>query len=182
MKHSSSCLIYYMKSWSYSNDEDLRPFHSRRNELTAENRCLLWGMRVVIPRNLRDAVLQELCQGHAGIVRMKPFARSYMWWPGIDQSIEKLTKSCSGCQHHQKMPKAAPLHLWEWPSSPWQWLHINFAGPFLETMFLVVIDAHSKWPEVIPMSSTYKRNRWIKPRNDAVALYEARSWTDCGCP
>ena len=139
-------------------------------------------MRVVIPRNLRDAVLQELCQGHAGIVRMKPFARSYMWWPGIDQSIEKLTKSCSGCQHHQKMPKAAPLHLWEWPSSPWQWLHINFAGPFLETMFLVVIDAHSKWPEVIPMSSTYKRNRWIKPRNDAVALYEARSWTDCGCP
>ena len=77
-----------------------------------------------------------------------------MWWPGIDQSIEKPTKSCSGCQHHQKMPKAAPLHPWEWPSSPWQRLHIDFAGPFLETMFLVVIDAHSKWPEVIPMSST----------------------------
>ena len=111
-------------------------------------------MRVVIPRKLRDAVLQELHQGHTGIVRMKALAQSYMWWPGIDQNIEKLTKSCSGCQHHQKMPKAAPLHPFEWPSSPWQRLHNDFAGPFLETMFLVVIDARSKWPEVIPMSST----------------------------
>ena len=105
-----------MKGWYYSNDEDLRPFHSRRNELTAEHGCLLRGMRVVIPRKFRDAVLQELHQSHAGIVRMEALARGYMLCPGIDQSIDKLTKSWSGCQHYQKMPKAAPIHPWEWPS------------------------------------------------------------------
>ena len=31
---------------------------------------------------------------------------------------------------------------------------MDFAGPFLGRMFLVVVDAHAKWPEVITMSST----------------------------
>ena len=48
----------------------------------------------------------------------------------------------------------APLHPWEWATAPWQQLHIDFAGPFQNSMFLVVVDAHSKWPEVIPLSST----------------------------
>ena len=31
---------------------------------------------------------------------------------------------------------------------------MDFAGPFLDKMFLILLDAHSKWPEVVPMSST----------------------------
>ena len=48
----------------------------------------------------------------------------------------------------------APLHPWIWPSRPWQRIHIDFAGPMGGHTFLVVVDAHSKWPEVIDMSST----------------------------
>lgn len=33
-------------------------------------------------------------------------------------------------------------------------MHLDFAGLFLDRMFLVVIDAHSKWPEVVEMMST----------------------------
>ena len=40
------------------------------------------------------------------------------------------------------------------PARPWQRIHIDFAGLFLGTMFLIVVDAHSKWPEIIPMAST----------------------------
>ncbi|XP_065192571.1 uncharacterized protein K02A2.6-like [Sycon ciliatum] len=36
----------------------------------------------------------------------------------------------------------------------WQRLHIDFAGPFQGHMWLIVVDAHSKWPEVLPMRST----------------------------
>ena len=35
-------------------------------------------------------------------------------------------------------------------SRPWQRVHIDFAGPFRNKNFLIVVDAHSKWPEVIP--------------------------------
>lgn len=33
-------------------------------------------------------------------------------------------------------------------------IHIDFAGPFLGRTFMVVVDAHSKWPEVIEMKTT----------------------------
>ena len=35
---------------------------------------------------------------------------------------------------------------------PWQQVHIDFAGPFMGKMFLIV-DSHSKWLEVEVMSS-----------------------------
>ena len=38
--------------------------------------------------------------------------------------------------------------------TPWQQVHVDFAGPFAGKMFLIVLDAHSKWPEVHIMSST----------------------------
>lgn len=112
----------------------------------------MWGSRVVIPTKLRTEVLQTLHEAHVGVVRMKALARSYVWWPGIDSDIEGLAKGCSGCQQTQHAPKCSPLHPWEWPSTPWQRIHIDFAGPFLGLMFLVVVDAHSKWPEAIIMN------------------------------
>jgi len=85
---------------------------------------------------------------------MKALARSHVWWPGIDKAIKQVSKGCTGCQLTQSNPKIAPLHSWEWPARPWQRIHVDFAGLFLGTMFLIVVDAHTKWPEVIRMTST----------------------------
>ncbi|XP_062612897.1 uncharacterized protein K02A2.6-like [Saccostrea cucullata] len=32
--------------------------------------------------------------------------------------------------------------------------HRNFAGPFLGAMFLIMVDSHLKWPEVVKMTTT----------------------------
>ena len=48
----------------------------------------------------------------------------------------------------------APLHPWTWPNRPWQRLHVDFAGPFLNQSFLIVVDVHSKWAEVVEMTHT----------------------------
>ena len=135
-------------------NEQLKPYHNRRNELTVSQGCLLWGIRVIVPVKLRSHILTLLHESHPGIVRMKALARSYVWWPGIDHDIEKLVKQCFGCQKNQNMPAIAPLHPWEWASSPWERIHIDFAGPFMDRMFLVVVDAHSKWPEIVEMKTT----------------------------
>ena len=131
-----------------------KPYYERRNELTVHQGCILWGMRVLIPSKLQDRVLEELHDGHLGVVKMKALARSHVWWPNISGQLEEIAKACSGCQHIQKMPTKAPLHPWEWATTPWQRIHIDYAGPFQNSMFLVVVDAHSKWPEVVPVSST----------------------------
>ncbi|KAK3742123.1 hypothetical protein QZH41_004761 [Actinostola sp. cb2023] len=85
---------------------------------------------------------------------MKALARSYVWWPGMDQGIEQEVKTCETCQQHQVAPAEAPLHPWEWPGQPWSRLHIEYAGPYMGGMFLIVVDSYSKWLEVHLMKST----------------------------
>ena len=85
---------------------------------------------------------------------MKELARSYVWWPRIDADIESTVSACIRCQENRHQPAKAPLHPWEWPAQPWQRVHIDFAGEFLSKMWLIVVDAYSKWPEVLPMTST----------------------------
>ncbi|XP_053278106.1 uncharacterized protein K02A2.6-like [Pleuronectes platessa] len=57
--------------------DSLKPYLVRRNKLTVQAGCLLWGFRVIILPPLRKQVLEELHSGHCGMVRMKEMARSY---------------------------------------------------------------------------------------------------------
>ena len=44
-------------------------------------------------------------------------------------------------------------HPWQHTHTPWDRIHVDF-GDWRGTHFLVVVDAHSKWPEVRVMHST----------------------------
>lgn len=116
----------------------------------------MYGMRVVVPPKLHAFLLEEIHQGHPGIVRSKELvlARSYIWWPSIDNDLEQRVKAFQECYQQRNEPAPVPLHPWAWPTSPWQRVHLDFAGPFKGKMFLIVVDAHSKWPEVYVMDKT----------------------------
>ena len=117
-------------------DPKFYPYKTKSSELielSVQDGCLLWGSRVVIPPPGQPLVTEELHTSHPGMSRMKALAHSYVWWPGMDADLERKVQHCATCQQHQKMPPAAPLHTWD------------YAGPFLGKMFLVIIDAHSKW-------------------------------------
>ncbi len=140
--------------WPDKCSEELHPYWTRRLELTVEGGCIMWGIRVVAPKKLQDPLLSELHRDHPGISRMKTVARSYVWWPGLDRAIEDLAKGCTSCQAVKRAPAVAPLQPWVWPNQPWKRVHLDFAGPFQGSMFLVAVDAHSKWPEVHLMKET----------------------------
>ena len=147
-------LRYTRTGWPQEVPAELKPFADRRQELSLEDGCILWGIRVVVPTKLRKQVLAELHQGHPGVVRMKSLARSHIWWPGMDKEIEGIVKDCTACQEVKHTPAVAPLHPWVWPDSPWARIHVDFAGPFRGKTYLVIVDAHSKWPEVIDMKTS----------------------------
>ena len=100
---------------------------------------------VVVPKPGQKIILEELHSGHQGISKMKSLARSFVWWPKLDADIEQKAKSCQVCQLHQKAPAQVPLHPWEWAEQPWCRVHADYAGPFQGKMFLLLVDAHSKW-------------------------------------
>ena len=133
--------------------DSFTPYSSRKNELSVLNGCILWASRVVVPPPGRQLILDELHDTHPGISKMKALARAYVWWPGLDGQIADTVKTCQICQESRAAPAAAPLHPWEWPSQPWSRLHLDFAGPFLGKMFLIIVDAHSKWIDAHIMPS-----------------------------
>ena len=145
---------YLDTEWPNQVSEDLRPYFHRKNELSVEQDCILWGARVIIPPKGREEMMKELHQEHLGSTKMKQFARSYIWWPGLDKDLEELASGCSVCLAHRVMPKKAPLHPWDWPEKPWVRVHADYAGPVLGTYFLIITDAHSKWIETLPTKDT----------------------------
>ncbi|XP_049884610.1 uncharacterized protein K02A2.6-like [Pectinophora gossypiella] len=149
-------IIYFVRTgWpAKCTDEDIKPFFMRRNELYLDLGCIVWGYRLVIPSTLRETLLKELHLGHMGIVKMKSLARSVMWWPGIDADIERACKECVACALENPAPPHAPPQPWPYPAEPWTRLHIDFLGPFHGSMFLVMIDATTKWLEVYQMQRT----------------------------
>ena len=149
----SKVLQFALNGWPVvmEDNQSLKPYFDRQYELSVEQGCLVWGLRVVIPQQLKKRMLEELHEGHLGIVKMKSVARNHLWWPGIDREIEEVTRSCEGCQQMKRNPKLTPLHPREFPGGPWRRIHLDFAGPIEGKMLLVIVDAYSKWPEVVVM-------------------------------
>ena len=149
----SKVKIMVQQGWQNSKNTDLTPYQRRKDELSVHDGCLLWGTRVVVPPPGRDKITHELHEGHPGITRMKALARSFVWWPQIDNDLEELVKNCDDCQSTRHLPPVAPLQPWEWPQRPWARVHVDYAGPFMNKYFLLLVDAHSKWIEVRPVNN-----------------------------
>ena len=80
----SKVSLFTRNGWDVSAPEELQSYWKRKDELSVEGGCLLWGIRVIVPPKLQRQVLEEIHQGHPGASRMKSLARSCVWcvWIG----------------------------------------------------------------------------------------------------
>ena len=141
-------------SWpGHVDDSRLKPYLQRRDQLTVIDGCLQLGEKVVIPDKDRPQLLSELHEGHVGMYKMKSLARVFLWWPKLDDDIERVCKTCLSCVENDNMPKPETVHPWKYPVQPWDRVHIDFAT-FEDKKYLLLVDAYSKWPEVRYMCNT----------------------------
>lgn len=163
-------LSFIQDGWPHEVDiRELKPFFNRKEELYTELGCILWGHRVVIPSNCRDRVLKELHEPHMGIVKTKALARSYVWWPGVDEQVEAVCRACEVCATVAEAPRQQAPHSWPYPYRPWSRLHLDFLGPIAGLNYLIIVDSCSKWIEAINMTRTTShaviavlRNIWAR--------------------
>ncbi|XP_062711752.1 uncharacterized protein K02A2.6-like [Aedes albopictus] len=135
-------------------DPAVQQFFTRRDSLQIVQGCIMFGDRVVVPVRFRKRILQQLHRGHPGMDRMKSLARSFVYWPKIDDDIEGLVRCCRSCAEAAKSPRKTDLESWPVPSKPWERVHIDYAGPIDGFYYFLVIDAFSKWPEIFRTRST----------------------------
>ncbi|GFT14641.1 uncharacterized protein K02A2.6 [Trichonephila clavipes] len=147
-----------------------KDLQGRESQYTIEDGCIMYGQRVCIPRKFRKNVLEELHAGHLGIVKMKAIARSFVYWKNIDNDIEEAAKNCVDCARYKADPPKSKVHYWEYPSMPWERIHVDFAGPIFEHTFFLIVDAHSKWLEVYPMKVTTTK-KTIECLRDSFARF-----------
>ena len=75
----SKVLRYTKEGWPATVPEELKTYASRRNELTIEAGCLLWGIRMIVPKPYRKTLLKELHRDHPGVSRMKAQPHLVAW-------------------------------------------------------------------------------------------------------
>lgn len=63
------------------------------------------------------------------------------------------------------------VHPWQFPERPWQRFHIDLAGPLQNRMFLIIMDAHTKWPEVYNMQADTTSKKVIKKLRDCFVRF-----------
>lgn len=164
-------LSYLRDEWpSDSVITSLKPYYNRKKELYEELGCVMWGHRVVVPEACRSKVLTELHEAHMGIVKTKSFARSYVWWPGIDEAIESVSRTCGTCAAESDAPPRHAPCPWPWPYKPWARVHLDFLGPTNGRIFLVMVDARTKWIEVSQVPST-AASHTIKQLSEVFARF-----------
>ncbi|XP_029171893.1 uncharacterized protein K02A2.6-like [Nylanderia fulva] len=132
--------------------KELKPkerFNVPLAEFSCQRGAILRDGRVLVPRKLRKKILQELHEEHFGIIKMKAMARRYCWWPGIDNDLENVARNCENCNLIRNDPPKTQTLTWKPAERAFQRVHIDYAGPFMGHYFFVLVDAFSKWPEVL---------------------------------
>jgi hypothetical protein len=132
---------YVMEGWPEKCDQDyLMSYFFRKDQLTCEMGCVMWGHRDVIPPKFGEQILDELYWEHPGVCAMKGWARAYAWWPKMDEEIETKVKCCSVCQSVRPMPARVPWHPWKWPTRPFQRIHVDFCEDS-NKYYLILVDS-----------------------------------------
>ena len=95
---------------------------------------------------LQEHVLKLAHEGHQGIVKTKCRLSSKVWWPKVDTDVEKLCKSCHGCQAASEYSAPEPMARAYPPSGPRQDCFADILGhlPSGENS-LVIVDYYSRF-------------------------------------
>ena len=97
----------------------IRAYWNYRDEIAYIEGLMYRGSRIIIPSALRRDMLNKLHEPHLGIVKTKQRARSVIFWPNMNQDIERLIEKCDICNKHRKANPHQPLIPHDIPELPW---------------------------------------------------------------
>ena len=88
------------KGWSSTIKElpsEIQPYWTFREELTIEDGLILKGTRIVVPSAKQAEILKLIHEDHLGLTKCKLRAKETVYWPGLNDQLEKLVLNCQLC-------------------------------------------------------------------------------------
>ncbi|KAF2898710.1 hypothetical protein ILUMI_07463 [Ignelater luminosus] len=82
-------------------------------------------------------------------------ARSFVWWPTLDNQIEDQVKQRSSCQSQSNSGRVTPVY-WPLTHRRWQQVHMDLAQIYYKgaaVNIFILTGAYSKWIEAIVMGT-----------------------------
>ena len=75
----------------------IQVYWTLREELTVEDGIVLKGIQIVVPHKKCEATFKLIHEGHLGFGKCKLRGRDTVYWPGLNDQLEKLTLNCELC-------------------------------------------------------------------------------------
>lgn len=156
LKGSWEGFLHQTQEWSEPDRQRLEKLWRVRNELSAsDGSIILRGSRIVIPYSLQERATALAHEGHQSIGKMKARMREKVWFPGLEEAVDAVVRTCRACQINGSQETPAPVVTEDPAPSPWSWLSLDF-GSFPDgRITAVVVDSYTKYPvvEVIPSTA-----------------------------
>ena len=133
----------------------LQPYWTFREELTVEDGLILKGTRIVIPNKKWEAILKLIHKGHLGLNKCKLHTKETVYWPALNDQLEKLVLNCELClkysnSKHKQEPSLSLSQ--EGPLYPWTKLATDIFH-FEGVSCLLVVDYTSRSLVVCKLTS-----------------------------
>ena len=126
------------------NAERLSHYKRYMGEFTVLDGVIFSGNRILIPRSLRQEVLEVLHMAHQGVTGMYHAAQHSVMWPGLHDDLEGVRRACDSCNVNARSNSNLPPRPIEDPEYPFQMISMDY---FTEKgkQWLILADRYSGW-------------------------------------
>ena len=118
-----------------------------KHELCVIDGIVYRGSRIVVPLALQKRVVELSHRGHQGMSKAKILLRTFCWFPGMDKAVENKVRECLPCQAVQPASNEQPIKPSELPSGPWQYVEMDFQGPYPNGDYIFIMIDPTLWAE-----------------------------------
>ena len=148
--------------------QDIKAYHRFSQHLYEVDGVVMMNNRIVVPKSLREQILQSLHAAHQGIGAMCQRASDSVFWPNISVDITRIRNECHHCHRMAKSnAMEAPEDIIP-PEFPFQKVCCDYFT-FLGQSYLVLVDRYSNWPIVFKQPG--KADQLIKRLRDIFETF-----------
>ena len=140
---------FVVNEWPEKSSEcpnEVRTYWNFRDEITTNNGILYKGSQIIVPSSMRQYVKKQIHTGHLGIVKCKSRAKTYFYWPSMNNEIEHLVNTCGTCQQYRNaQPRETNIPVVDY--EPWNSVGADVFH-YRDHHYLISVDYYSSYPVV----------------------------------